>query len=145
MHTIDARLTDNAFHIASWDLCDVYLKDNQNFPWLVLIPRVPNELIEIHELSEKEQQLLMTETARASKGIKTLFEANKINVGALGNIVSQLHIHVIARFKNDAAWPHSLWQEGISGKAYSEDDAKRMCERLQNFQWGHVNSGNANP
>lgn len=130
MFETDPRLTDPAFFILSWDLCDLYLKDNHNFPWLLLIPRIPN-ITEIYELSQSDQQQLIAESSKASKALMQYFQPDKINVGALGNIVSQLHIHVIARFKNDAMWPHSLWQDKVPQAPYSSDKAKAICDALR--------------
>lgn len=128
---IDERLTQGAHWIVSWPLSEIYLKDNELFPWLVLIPRVDQNITEIHQLNAVQQQKLMQEIARLSEIMSAYFEADKINVGALGNIVRQLHIHVISRKQNDLLWPHSLWQADVSHKPYSVERREMIIKDLQ--------------
>ena len=83
------------------------MNDSQ-YPWLILVPAQPN-IKEIYELSLGDQSQLMSELCRASLALSKLLSPDKINIGALGNLVPQLHIHVIARFRIDAAWPNAVW------------------------------------
>lgn len=111
--TLDTRLEDDSLPIAEWPLCEVRLMNNARFPWLLLVPRREHAR-EITDLLPADQQQLMHEITRASRALQALTGAQKMNIGALGNIVPQLHIHVIARFTHDAAWPNPVWGTGES-------------------------------
>lgn len=130
MFILDARLKATSFLIGEGPLSQIRLKNNRLFPWLILIPRQAG-LTEIYELKETDQQLLMQEIAKISECMKAHFKAVKMNCGALGNIVSQLHIHVIARDSNDAAWPHSVWQPGLQEEFYTSQEAEQMVLELK--------------
>jgi diadenosine tetraphosphate (Ap4A) HIT family hydrolase len=105
------RLAADTAFIADWPLSRVLLMNDARFPWLVLVPRREGA-IELHDLAAPERALLVEEIARASAALKQFTGAAKINVGALGNIVSQLHAHVVARKPGDAAWPGPVWGSG---------------------------------
>ncbi|MEA2778820.1 MAG: hypothetical protein QOK29_364 [Rhodospirillaceae bacterium] len=109
--TLDPRLAADSIALHTWSLCLVRAMDDARFPWLILVPQRPG-LREIHELPATDRGLLIEEIARASALMQKLFNAEKINVAALGNQVPQLHIHVIARFDNDPAWPNPIWSLG---------------------------------
>lgn len=102
------RLAADTITLADWPLCRVLLMNDASYPWLILVPRQAG-LSEIHELAADDRSRLIEEIARASLTLKSGFEPDKINVGALGNMVPQLHIHVIARFRSDPAWPGPVW------------------------------------
>src|SRR5690242_4573252 len=89
-------------------LCRVLVINDANYPWLLLVPRRP-DTVEITDLSEVEQAQLVTEITRVSRAVKDVTQCDKLNVAALGNMVPQLHVHIIARFKTDAAWPKPVW------------------------------------
>lgn len=108
---IDTRLTEGSVHLGDLALCRVFLVDNALFPWLVLVPKKPN-LVELLDLSASDRYILMDEIALVSRCFKEIFSPDKLNVATLGNQVSQLHIHVIARFKTDSAWPEPVWGKG---------------------------------
>jgi diadenosine tetraphosphate (Ap4A) HIT family hydrolase len=91
-----------------WPLCRVLLMNDSRYPWLILVPAKAG-LTEIHDLDPAGQAVLMTEIDRASRALSRLFSPDKINVGALGNLVPQLHIHIVARFRSDDAWPGPIW------------------------------------
>jgi len=93
---------------ASWPLCRVLLMNDSRYPWLILVPARPDKT-EIHDLDPADQSLLITEIDRASRALSRLVSPHKINVAAIGNIVAQLHIHVVARFRTDDAWPAPVW------------------------------------
>ncbi|WP_428247752.1 HIT family protein [Ferrovibrio sp.] len=105
------------------------MNDNQ-FPWLVLVPAVEN-MVEIADLNEKQRKLLINEIAQAQRVLKSVFEPQKMNVGALGNQVSQLHVHVIGRFHNDPAWPQPIWGK-VAPKAYDPSALRGIIAKLQN-------------
>src|ERR1041385_6745795 len=102
------QLAADTVFVADWALSRVLLMDDVRFPWLVLVPRRA-DMTEIYDLAHAERMVLVEEIARAAKGLKALCETKKINVGALGNLVPQLHIHVVARKPGDAAWPSPVW------------------------------------
>ena len=85
--------------------------NDRRYPWLILVPRY-NGLSEIHDLRDKDQSTLISEVTAATRALEKLFQPKKINVAALGNMVSQLHVHVIARFEEDEAWPNPVWSIG---------------------------------
>jgi diadenosine tetraphosphate (Ap4A) HIT family hydrolase len=101
------QLGEDTHPVASWPLCELRLMDDANHPWLVLVPRVEGA-VEIVDLDAEQQQQLMHEIARASRLLQA-FRPHKLNVAALGNIVPQLHVHVIARYEHDIAWPKPVW------------------------------------
>jgi diadenosine tetraphosphate (Ap4A) HIT family hydrolase len=107
------RLESDTTFIADWSLSRVLAMNDARYPWLVLVPRRA-DLTEIHDLSAADRAMLMEEIARASAALKSLSGAAKINVGALGNLVPQLHIHVVARNPGDFAWPGPVWGQGTA-------------------------------
>ena len=108
---LDARLAADTMFVSEWNLCRVLLMDDAQFPWLVLVPRREG-LAELDDLVEHERTQLMREVSRAMKVLRGVVECDKLNVGALGNIVRQLHVHVVARRDGDAAWPGPVWGHG---------------------------------
>jgi diadenosine tetraphosphate (Ap4A) HIT family hydrolase len=108
---LDARLEADTFVLGQWDLCCVLLMNDARYPWLVLVPQRP-DLTEIIDLVEAERSQLMREIALASEALKAVYAPDKLNIGALGNHVRQLHVHVLARFVSDAAWPGPVWGVG---------------------------------
>ena len=93
---------------ARWPLCRVLLMNDSRYPWLILVP-ARSDKTEIHDLDPADQSLLITEIDRASRALSRLYSPHKINVAAIGNLVPQLHIHVVARFRTDDAWPRPIW------------------------------------
>ena len=133
MFSLDSRLILGSHKIIDLDLSEVRLKDNQHFPWIILIPKTHQLTTEIFELDKKTQQKLWQEINQVSQVLKTYFQPDKINIGSLGNIVPQLHVHIIARFKTDLAWPHSLWQENIPSKIYDKMILNNIIKELANL------------
>jgi diadenosine tetraphosphate (Ap4A) HIT family hydrolase len=109
--TLDAKLAADTLPIGRFDLCTVRLADDSRFPWLILVPQRPG-LADVIDLSRAERHLLMDEVAAACEGLRAGFRPDKLNVAALGNVVRQLHVHVIARFVSDAAWPRPVFGVG---------------------------------
>lgn len=108
MFELDPRLASDTHLILELDLCSARLLDDARYPWVILVPRVAN-LIEFHDLDPAERAQLQAESDAVSGLLITLFQPTVLNVGKLGNIVRQLHIHHIARFENDPAWPGPVW------------------------------------
>ncbi|WP_449428185.1 HIT domain-containing protein [Rhodanobacter umsongensis] len=117
---LDPRLDADTRLAASLALCDVRLMNDARFPWLVLVPRRTG-LVEIADLPADEQTLLWQEVNCASAALRAVAPCDKLNLGALGNIVRQLHVHVVARCEGDAAWPGPVWGHG-SAQPYAEAD-----------------------
>lgn len=125
---LDLRLSRDSNDITNLPLCNVRLMDNKNFPWLVLIPRVAGAS-EWIDLSREQQHQLSDEIAVVSHVLQALVTPDKLNVATLGNVVSQLHIHLIARYKADAAWPKPVW--GVAEEPYSEAESRKFIYELK--------------
>ncbi|HEX7801919.1 MAG TPA: HIT family protein [Pseudoxanthomonas sp.] len=110
---LDPRLAADSVFIADGPLSQVRLMDDARFPWLVLVPRVP-EVSEWLELDGAQQRLLLAEINQAGNLIRTEPGTEKLNIGALGNIVRQLHVHLVGRHAGDAAWPGPVWGSGAA-------------------------------
>ena len=108
---LDPRLATDTAPLARLRLCEMRLMDDARFPWIVLVPMRAGAT-EIFDLEADDRAALIEEVAAASESLKRAVGAAKVNVGALGNIVRQLHIHVVARFEGDAAWPGPVWGFG---------------------------------
>ena len=110
---LDQRLAGDTVWIADWELCGVHLMNDRRYPWVVLVPRRAG-LVEPFDLAAAEQTLLWREVGHAGALLKRMTGCRKVNIGALGNIVSQLHVHVVARNEADAAWPGPVWGKGTA-------------------------------
>lgn len=122
------RLARDTHALGRSQLCEVRLMNDSTWPWLLLVPAVAG-IREIYELSDAQQQRLMYESSVLSRGMMELFEGEKMNVAALGNMVPQLHLHHIVRFANDPAWPGPVW--GVQPPVpYSEDALAVVKEKL---------------
>ncbi|WP_295170205.1 HIT domain-containing protein [uncultured Brevundimonas sp.] len=97
--------------VAEWPLCHVRLQDDARFPWLILIPRVEGA-VELEDLSVAQRATLMEETVRAGALVRRLGAVEKLNVGAIGNVTAQLHVHVVGRRRDDGLWPDPVWGRG---------------------------------
>ena len=109
-------------------LCSIRLIDNAKFPWIILIPR-RKIITDISELNSQDQMLLMKEIVHCSKLMKKIFKTKKLNVEKIGNIVPQLHIHIIARSTKDSTWPLSVWV--VKGKPYLKEPLKKIIDLLK--------------
>lgn len=138
MFQIDKTLEADSVPVAALALCRVRLIRDAAYPWLILVP-ARARMRDIDDLSPADQTQLMAEVSLASRLLKNLFTPDKINVAALGNVVEQLHVHVIARFKNDAAWPRPIW-----GVAPMRDDDALREERRRALQAAFAHIDNAN-
>lgn len=127
---VDSRIVASAFFLGDWPLSRIYLKNEAHFPWMILVPREAG-VQEIYQLSEVGRQQLMKEIAALSKIMVSVFNPDKLNVGALGNIVSQLHIHVVARFKTDTLWPHGIWQPNMDAHPYPVERVVELIPLLE--------------
>ena len=120
------RLAADTIEVTRWPLSLVLLMNAHQWPWLILVPRRA-DIREIHELQEPDQRVLMVEIVWASRALTQLVKPHKINIGALGNVVPQLHVHVIARFTDDPAWPKPVWGT-VAPEPYADDELLRRVE-----------------
>jgi diadenosine tetraphosphate (Ap4A) HIT family hydrolase len=125
---LNRKFLKTSHHLIDLKLCTIRLNDNSKFPWIILIPK-KNKITDLSDLNSKDQTLLMKEIVYASKVIKKLFKTSKLNVEKIGNIVPQLHIHIIARSKKDSSWPLSVWV--VKGKNYSKTALKVIVDKLR--------------
>lgn len=125
---LDTRLARDSFPITDLPLCNVRLMDNKLFPWVVLVPRLAN-LREWIDLSREAQHQLSDEIAIVSHILQAVVTPEKLNIATLGNQVSQLHVHVIARYRHDKAWPDPVW--GGAAEAYGETESRGVLYELR--------------
>ena len=125
---LDRKFLKSSYHITDLKLCTIRLNDNSKFPWLILIPK-RNKIADMSDLKSKDQILLMKEIVYISKIMKKLFKTSKLNVEKIGNVIPQLHIHIIARYKKDASWPFSVWI--VKGKFYNKKLADSFVKKIR--------------
>ena len=111
--TLDSRLAADTIPLCHWPLSQVLLMDDRRFPWVILVP-MREGITELFELSPKDQQQFIIESMTLGRCLKDHYQAHKMNIAALGNQVAQLHIHHIARFTDDTAWPGPVWNSGAT-------------------------------
>ena len=125
---LDRKFLKSSNHMTDLKLCTIRLNDNSKFPWLILIPK-RKKVTDMSDLKSKDQILLMKEIVYVSKIMKKLFKTSKLNVEKIGNIVPQLHIHIIARSKKDCSWPLSVWV--VKGKKYSQTALNIIADKIR--------------
>lgn len=129
MFVLDERLQQDTVTLGNFPLCRLLLMNDASYPWFILVPR-REEVSELFQLDPADQQLLWREATALAEIVKDTFGADKMNVATLGNVVSQLHMHVIARRRGDAAWPAPVW--GFqSAKRYSEAQLAGIRQKLK--------------
>ncbi|MEA1675587.1 HIT family protein [Nitrospirillum sp. BR 11163] len=126
--TLHPRLAADTVVVGDLPLCRALLSQNACWPWLILAPRRAGA-VEIHRLQTAEQVQLMAEITQASRVMEAVFAPDKLNVAAIGNLVPQLHVHVVARTRGDAAWPGPIWGSGHE-RAYGAGEAEALARRL---------------
>jgi len=136
MFTLHPQLATDTLEIATWDLSRVRLMKDANYPWLILIP-ARDSLTGIHQLSAADATTLMSEISHVSRVLDMIYTPARINVAALGNVVPQLHIHVIARFEHDPAWPGPVWG-AVSTKDYGDKDLQRTAATIKEALMDHA-------
>lgn len=128
MITLDPRLLNDCEVLGKFELCHVLLMRDANYPWCVLVPDRADK-VEVFDLSAEDQNQLQLESNTLLTFLKKEFNADKMNVAALGNVVPQLHIHHIARYKDDIAWPRPVWGT-FPAKDYSDEALNEMTNQL---------------
>ncbi|NMN67825.1 diadenosine tetraphosphate (Ap4A) HIT family hydrolase [Candidatus Pelagibacter ubique] len=128
MNKVNKDFINSSHFITELKLCSIRLIDNCKFPWIILIPN-RKKVTDITELNLKDQILFMKEIVFCSNKMKKLFKTSKLNVEKIGNIVPQLHLHIIARTKNDSSWPLSVWV--VKSKSYKKNERLKILKRLK--------------
>lgn len=126
---IDTRLEADSEPLMWLGLCELRVMNDRRWPWLLLVPQRP-DAEEVHDLTPLDQAMLTFETNMVAQALKRATACTKINTGALGNIVRQLHIHVVARFEHDANWPGPIWGHGLR-EPYERPDLHGFCDRIR--------------
>lgn len=126
--TLDPTLAADTIKLDESDQCLLLLMNNSQYPWLIIVPKF-HDAVELHDLPESFQTAIIQFSIGLGNTLKQCLSAHKINTASLGNVVSQLHIHVIARFKDDVAWPKPVWGAG-QATPYNEAELKVLIDRL---------------
>ena len=129
MFVLDPRLQQDTLPVGDFSLCRLLLMNDANYPWFVLVPR-REEVCELFQLDADDQQALWQETTMLAETLKDAFGADKMNIATLGNVVGQLHMHVIARRRDDAAWPAPVWGR-LPAQPYSDEQVLAIKDRLR--------------
>lgn len=129
MFALDPRLQQDTLPIGDFPLCRLLLSNDSNYPWFILVPR-REDISELFQLDDADQQQLWKETTALAETLKDSFDADKMNVATLGNVVSQLHMHVIVRKRDDAAWPAPVWGKHPA-LPYNTGQVTAIRERLR--------------
>ncbi|MCW8884544.1 MAG: HIT domain-containing protein [Motiliproteus sp.] len=125
---LDPQLQQDTVLLGHLRLCDLLLMKDANYPWFVLVPR-RSEVAEIFHLSEADQVELIRESSMLSTNLNDIYDATKMNVAALGNMVRQLHLHHVVRYDHDAAWPAPVWGK-VAAKPYSDSEIDDIRSRV---------------
>ena len=128
MATIHPQLMQDCQLLGKFTLCHLLLMRDANYPWCILVPD-RDDISEIHQLSESDQQQLLRESSLLSVAMQSAFSPDKLNIAALGNVVPQLHLHHIARYRTDAAWPAPVWGR-VPAKPYLEYELEAVVHSL---------------
>ncbi|MFG0323855.1 MULTISPECIES: HIT domain-containing protein [Pseudomonas] len=132
MFVLDSRLQQDSLVLGEFPLCQLLLSKDANYPWFILVPKRAG-ISELFELDAAEQQQLWQETTLLAEALKASYAADKMNVATLGNVVSQLHMHVIVRQRDDAAWPAPVWGK-CAPVSYTDDQLQAVRQRLRGLQ-----------
>jgi diadenosine tetraphosphate (Ap4A) HIT family hydrolase len=128
-YELHPQLAADTHPVAAFDLCELRMMDDANYPWLVLVPRLP-DVHELIDLDKTQRHALTDEIDRAARSLRDAFHPHKLNIAALGNLVPQLHVHVIARHEHDPAWPSPVWGR-VAARPYTPE---LLVERIAQLQ-----------
>ncbi len=129
MFELHAQLAADCLPVGTMTLSRVLLLNDANYPWFILVPEREG-VTEIHELAHDDQVLLIEESSLLASALETVLRPDKLNIAALGNMVAQLHVHHIARYRTDVAWPAPVWGR-VPATPYEVADARRLIERVR--------------
>lgn len=124
MFVLNSTLENDSFPLMETDLCLIRLVNDARYPWVLVVPKIPNAS-ELHDLTDEEYTEMMATTRTLGGVLKASFGADKINTAAIGNMVPQLHVHIVARLQDDAAWPGPVWGVGDMEPLSDEERAHR--------------------
>lgn len=125
---LDPQLANDSHPLSSGALCDIRMMDDANYPWLIVVPRVAGAS-ELFDLSASQRRTLIEEIVAVETVLKDVFRPDKLNVAALGNAVAQLHVHVIARYTSDPAWPMPVWGK-VQARPYTPEQLSERSRKL---------------
>ena len=136
---VDTRISSTCFELGDWPLSRVLLKNNAEYPWLILVPRIQG-IQELDDIPKESRYQLMNEMNQISSIVRTYFKPHKLNVASIGNQVSQLHLHIVARFTHDKLWPQGIWQASQENIPYTNHALNPLLEDLRaqinvNLEW----------
>ncbi|MCK9534436.1 MAG: HIT domain-containing protein [Pseudomonas sp.] len=129
MFEMDKRLVKDTVVLGDFALSRVLLMNDSRYPWLILVPRCAG-VSEVFELTAEQQQQLWHETNTVGQVVKAVFQADKINIATLGNVVKQLHMHIVLRMQGDATWPAPVWGQGVA-QPYTAEALAQMRTDLE--------------
>lgn len=132
MFTLDPQFEKDTFAIGKLVLCHVLLMNNAHYPWIIMVPEHPSAS-ELMDLSRSERLLLIEECTAVAEIMKREFLAHKMNVATLGNMTPQLHMHIIARFKEDISWPSAIWGQNMPVLHYTPEETQLLIRRLHSI------------
>jgi len=127
--SLHPQLERDTVGLGDLPLARVLVNNDANYPWLILVPRRP-DIVEVIDLDNAAQARLMTEVTRVARALRDVTSCHKLNIAALGNMVPQLHVHVIARFRHDAAWPNPVWNV-VPRRAYRRAELETFITPLR--------------
>jgi len=139
MIKLHPQLEKDCIILGDFTLCTLLLLNDANYPWFILVPKREN-ITELHQLSTADQQQFLKESMLLSRCLEQVFHPDKLNIAALGNVVSQLHIHHIARFTTDACWPKPVWG-AVSAIPYQKEQLETVKKQL--LSWLNKNAEQA--
>jgi len=126
--TLHPQLTKDCFELAELPLCKLLLCNDSHYPWFILVPKV-TDISEIYQLDWQQQQQLLNESSLLSELLMQIFIGDKMNIAALGNVVEQLHVHHVVRYKTDVSWPKPIWgQQPLT--PYSNEELSALKEKI---------------
>ncbi len=125
---IHSQLETDSYLLGCFSLCQLRLINDQQYPWFILLPQ-ENNISEIYQLTQQQQQELWRESESLSRIIMQIYQGDKLNIAAIGNLVPQLHLHHVVRFKNDPCWPKPVWGQRPM-QAYSADEVQRIKQAV---------------
>lgn len=134
--SLDERLQSDCHYLGRLELCQLLLMNDCNYPWFILVPR-RSDVSEIFHLSTADQQQLLKESSYLAENLNDIFNADKMNIAALGNVVPQLHVHHVVRFESDLAWPKPVWGANPA-KPYSEQQLAALMGHIEPMLEGWV-------
>lgn len=135
---LDPRLAGDTLSVGELQLSRVLLFDDARYPWVILVPRRAG-IREIHHLAPAERFMLLDESCRVAAALEQLYAPDKLNIGALGNLVPQLHLHHVARYRDDPAWPGPVWGHSAR-QPYADSEARARVDEIRGvlMPWGDV-------